>query len=111
MTAPHIGAVDAWLQSWEYPTSWSLAFGDTMACNRTVCHHMASDAPEFQAKAAGIIGLDLQPPLNAAVFCVDEKTAIQALGRLDPVLPLSSGRAESHGLSTFVMARSPCTPP
>jgi dihydrofolate reductase len=28
------------------------------------------------------------------VFCADEKTAIQALDRLDPVLPLSPGRAE-----------------
>jgi hypothetical protein len=28
---------------------------------------------------------------------VDEKTAIQALDRLDPVLPLSPGRAERHG--------------
>ena len=44
-------------------------------------HHMASDDPEFEAKAADIIGLYLQPPLNAAVFCVDEKTAIQALDR------------------------------
>jgi hypothetical protein len=31
------------------------------------------------------------------VFSVDEKTAIQALDRLDPVLPLSPGRAERHG--------------
>jgi transposase len=31
------------------------------------------------------------------IFCVDEKTAIQALDRLDPVLPLSPGRAERHG--------------
>ena len=31
------------------------------------------------------------------MFCVDEKTAIQALDRLDPVLPLSPGRAERHG--------------
>jgi hypothetical protein len=35
-----------------------------------------------------------RPPQHAAVFCVDEKTAIQALDRLDPVLPLSPGRAE-----------------
>ena len=39
----------------------------------------------------------LNPPQHAAVFCVDEKTAIQALDRLDPVLPLSPGRAERHG--------------
>src|SRR5258708_14029399 len=51
--------------------------------------------------AADIIGLYLQPPLNAAVCCVDEKSAIQALDRLDPVLPLSPGRAERHGFEYF----------
>jgi transposase len=35
------------------------------------------------------------------VFCVDEKTAIQALDRLDPVLPLSPGRAERHGFEYY----------
>lgn len=59
--------------------------------------YMASDDPDFEAKASDIIGLYLKPPANAAVFCVDEKTAIQALDRLDPVLPLSPGRAERHG--------------
>jgi len=59
--------------------------------------YMASDDPEFEAKAADILGLYLHPPQHAAVFCVDEKTAIQALDRLDPVLPLSPGRAERHG--------------
>lgn len=59
--------------------------------------YMASDDPEFERKAADIIGLYLNPPQHAAVFCVDEKTAIQALDRLDPVLPLSPGRAERHG--------------
>jgi len=64
-------------------------------------HHMVSDDPDFESKAADIIGLYLQPPAHAAVFCVDEKTAIQALDRLDPVLPLSPGRAESHGFEYF----------
>ena len=59
--------------------------------------YMASDDPEFESKAADILGLYLHPPQHAAVFCVDEKTAIQALDRLDPVLPLSPGRAERHG--------------
>jgi transposase len=59
--------------------------------------YMASDDPEFERKAADILGLYLHPPQHAAVFCVDEKTAIQALDRLDPVLPLSPGRAERHG--------------
>src|SRR6201995_5564785 len=63
--------------------------------------YMASDDPEFEEKAADIIGLSLKPPLNAAVFCVDEKSAIQALDRLDPVLPLSPGRAERHGFEYY----------
>src|ERR1700682_3138876 len=63
--------------------------------------YMASDDPEFEEKAADIIGLYMKPPLNAAVFCVDEKTAIQALDRLDPVLPLSPGRLERHGFEYY----------
>jgi len=63
--------------------------------------YMASDDPDFEKKAADIIGLYLNPPQHAAVFCVDEKTAIQALDRLDPVLPLSPGRAERHGFEYY----------
>jgi len=59
--------------------------------------YMASNDPDFERKAADIIGLYLDPPRHAAVFCVDEKTAIQALDRRDRVLPLSPGRAERHG--------------
>ena len=60
--------------------------------------YMRSTDPAFETKAADIIGLYVNPPQHAAVFCVDEKTAIQALDRLDPVLPLSPGRAERHGV-------------
>ena len=63
--------------------------------------YMASTDPKFEEKAADVIGLYLKPPLNAAVFCVDEKSAIQALDRLDPVLPLSPGRAERHGFEYY----------
>ena len=63
--------------------------------------YMASDDPEFEEKAADVIGLYLDPPGHAAVFCVDEKSAIQALDRLDPVLPLSPGRAERHGFEYY----------
>jgi transposase len=63
--------------------------------------YMASDDPEFERKAADIIGLYLHPPQHAAVFCVDEKAAIQALDRLDPVLPMSPGRAERHGFEYY----------
>src|SRR5215469_18796671 len=59
--------------------------------------YMASNDPQFEEKAAAIIGLYLNPPQNAAVFCIDEKSAIQALDRLDRRLPLSPGRAEKHG--------------
>jgi len=59
--------------------------------------YTASPDPDFEEKAADIIGLYLDPPAHAAVFCVDEKTAIQALDRTLPILPLSPGRAERHG--------------
>ena len=55
----------------------------------------------FEAKFWDVIGLYLNPPAHAAVFCVDEKTAIQALDRLDPVLPLSPGRLERHGFEYY----------
>jgi transposase len=63
--------------------------------------YMASDDPDFETKAADVIGLYVNPPDHAAVFAVDEKTAIQALDRLDPVLPLSPGRAERHGFEYY----------
>jgi transposase len=63
--------------------------------------YMASSDPDFENKAADILALYLHPPQHAAVFCVDEKTAIQALDRLDPVLPLSPGRAERHGFEYY----------
>ena len=63
--------------------------------------YMLSDDPEFEEKAADVLGLYLNPPQHAAVFAADEKTAIQALDRLDPVLPLSPGRAERHGFEYY----------
>ena len=59
--------------------------------------YVASSDPDFERKAADVIGLYLTPPEHAVVFCIDEKTTIQALDRRDPVLPLSPGRAERHG--------------
>jgi transposase len=47
--------------------------------------------PEFDRKAAAICGLYLNPPENALVVCVDEKTGIQALGRKYPDLPERPG--------------------
>jgi transposase len=63
--------------------------------------YMQSNDPDFEPKAADVIGLYVNPPDHAVVFAVDEKTAIQALDRLDPVLPLSPGRAERHGFEYY----------
>src|SRR5713101_8136465 len=63
--------------------------------------YMQSDDPDFEPKAADVIGLYVNPPDHAAVFAVDEKTAIQALDRLDPVLPFSPGRLERHGFEYY----------
>ena len=68
--------------------------------------YLASDDPDFEAKAADIIGLYLHPPQHAAVFCVDEKTAIQALDRLDPVLPFRRG--ERNGMALSITVTAPC---
>jgi hypothetical protein len=43
----------------------------------------------------------LNSPAHAAIFSVDEKTAIQALDRKDPELALSPGRLERHGFAYF----------
>ena len=50
-----------------------------------------SNDPEFEAKMLNVVGLYLNPPENAVVLCVDEKTQIQALDRTQPELPLQSG--------------------
>jgi transposase len=63
--------------------------------------YMASNDAQFEKKAADIIGLYINPPAHAAIFCVDEKTHIQALDRKDPVLPLSPGRLERHGFEYY----------
>jgi len=55
--------------------------------------YVARDNPEFEEKAADIIGLYLKPPVHGAVFCLAEKSAIQGLDRLDPLFPLSPTRA------------------
>ena len=53
-----------------------------------------SNDPDFEAKMMKIVGLYLNPPENAIVLSVDEKTAIQALGRRKPSKPVKPGRPE-----------------
>ena len=64
--------------------------------HRATTFKLSTD-PAFVEKLTDIVGLYMNPPERAVVLCVDEKTAIQALDRRDPVLPLSPGRAERHG--------------
>lgn len=53
-----------------------------------------SKDPQFVDKLRDVIGLYLHPPKKAVVFCVDEKSGIQALDRTRPVLPLRPGVPE-----------------
>jgi len=52
-----------------------------------------SSDPHFETKLVDVVGLYLNPPAAAAVFCFDEKTQVQALDRTQPSLPMVPGRA------------------
>lgn len=76
-----------------------------------------STDPEFDRKAADIVGLYLAPPVNAVVICVDEKPHIQALERAQGWLRMPDGRALTgfaheytrHGTSTLFAALTVAT--
>ena len=53
-----------------------------------------SNDPHFVEKVQDVVGLYLNPPDNALVLSVDEKTQIQALDRTQPMLPLRPGQVE-----------------
>jgi putative transposase len=70
-----------------------------------------STDPFFVEKVRDIVGLYLNPPQNAMVLCVDEKSQIQALDRTQPLLPMGLGYAEGvthdyvrHGTTTLFAA-------
>ena len=70
-----------------------------------------SNAPLLIEKIRDIVGLYLNPPAHAAVFCVDEKPQIQALDRTQPLLPMPPGQVERrthaytrHGTTTLFAA-------
>lgn len=74
-------------------------------------HFTLSTDPFFVQKVHDIVGLYLNPPDNALVLCVDEKSQIQALDRTQPVLPMGLGYAEGithqytrHGTTTLFAA-------
>ena len=55
-----------------------------------------STDPFFVEKVRDIVGLYVNPPENALVLCVDEKSQCQALERTQPALPLGFGYAEGY---------------
>jgi len=70
-----------------------------------------SKDPKFEEKFWDIIGLYLDPPDKALVFCCDEKTQVQALERTQPGLPLNVGHIKTkshdyyrHGTTTLFAA-------
>ena len=70
-----------------------------------------STDPQLEAKVTDVIGLYLNPPTNAIVLCVDEKSQIQALDRTQPMLPVRPGLPASrthdyvrHGTTTLFAA-------
>ena len=75
-----------------------------------------STDPELVAKVSDVIGLYLNPPENAIVLCVDEKSQIQALNRTQKTLPMQPGHAEQrthdyvrHGTTTLFAALNVAT--
>jgi transposase len=67
------------------------AFG--LQPHRTETLKLSPD-PLLIEKVRDIVGLYMNPPDHALVFCVDEKSQIQALDRTQPLLPLRPGQAE-----------------
>jgi transposase len=70
-----------------------------------------STDPDFEAKLKDVVGLYLNPPENAVIWCVDEKSQIQALERSQPVLPIIRNVPERqsvdyirHGTTTLFAA-------
>ena len=64
-----------------------------------------SNDPLLVDKVRDIVGLYLNPPDHAAVFCVDEKPQIQALDRTQPLLPMRPGRSSGARMNMTDTAR------
>jgi transposase len=67
--------------------------------------------PHFVPKLLDVVGVYLNPPQNAVVLCIDEKSQIQALDRTQPGLPIKRGRCGTwthdyvrHGTTTLFAA-------
>lgn len=67
------------------------AFG--LKPHRSETFQLSTD-PDFIAKVRDVVGLYMDPPLDAIVLSVDEKSQIQALDRTQPILPMRPGKSE-----------------
>lgn len=81
-----------------------------------IAQFKVSNDPAFEEKLRDVVGLYLSPPENAVVFCIDEKTSIQALDRTQPGLPMKRGRCgtmthdyKRNGTSTLFAALNTLT--
>jgi len=75
-----------------------------------------SGDPFFIEKVRDVVGLYMNPPENAIVLCVDEKSQVQALDRTQPLLPMEPGQAERgthdyvrHGTTSLFAALNVAT--
>ena len=69
-----------------------------------------SPDPQFIEKVRDVVGLYMNPPENAVVLCVDEKSQIQALERTQPILPLRPGVPSDRLTTTRATAPPPSSP-
>jgi len=69
------------------------AFG--LQPHRTKTFKLSKDS-QFIDKVRDVVGLYLDPPERAIVLCVDEKSQVQALDRLQPLLPMTRSSPERH---------------
>lgn len=95
------------LSHWTVREIWR-AFG--LQPHRVETFKLSND-PQFIEKVRDVVGLYLDPPQDALVLCVDEKSQIQALDRTQPILPLAPGLPERrthdyrrHGVTSLFAA-------
>ena len=81
---------EAAITVWQVQQIWQAA---GLKPHRLKTFKFSTD-PEFAEKVTDIVGLYMNPPENALVLSVDEKTQIQALDRTQPMLPLRPGQIE-----------------
>ena len=82
----------AQISTWQVRQIWDAA---DLKPHRLKTFKISND-PQFAEKVIDVVGLYMDPPNNALVLSVDEKTQIQALDRTQPGLPLSKGRIASR---------------